>query len=200
LKIPGTPLIAIGSSAGGPGALAAILKSLPTPFSAAIVIVQHIDARFAEHMARWLNDQSSFAVRLAKNGDYPVPGSALLAGTEDHLTLTRAGVLRYTKEPSNVPYRPSVDVFFKSVLANWHSDVIGVLLTGMGRDGAHGLRGLRESGATTIAQDQMTSIVYGMPKAAVELNAVDEVLPLPAIGPRLVELTQKKLSPATRSV
>src|SRR5688572_9083689 len=108
------PLIAIGSSAGGPGALAAILRSLPTDFGGAIVIVQHIDARFAEHMARWLNDQSTIAVQVANHGDRPIAGTALLAGREDHLVISRSGTLRYVSQPQESAYRPSVDVFFNS--------------------------------------------------------------------------------------
>lgn len=198
MKATDYPLVAIGSSAGGPGALAAILRSLSSSskFLANIVIVQHMDARFAEHMAKWLGEQSSIEVSVAKDGDRLVPGKAFLAGLDSHLVISRGGKLNYVNEPSEIAYRPSVDVFFESVLKNWRGPVIGVLLTGMGRDGAHGLLKLREAGASTIVQDQSTSAVYGMPKAAAEIGAADEILSLSAIGPRLIRLVHEKTSPA----
>jgi two-component system response regulator WspF len=110
----------------------------------------------------------------------------LLAGTNDHLVLTANLTLSYTPEPHDYPYRPSVDVFCKSVARYWPGKAVGVLLTGMGKDGAEGLLALRRAGWYTIAQDQASSVVYGMPKAAAELGAAVEVLPLAAIAPALV--------------
>jgi two-component system response regulator WspF len=182
------PLVAIGASAGGPAALATLLRSLPADFAAAVVVVQHVDRQFAAGMAEWLHGASGFAVRLAESGDRPVPGTVLLAGTADHLALTASRHLGYTPEPREYAYRPSVDVFFESVCRHWRGEAIGVLLTGMGRDGALGLKALRSRGCHTIAQDEATSAVYGMPKAAVKLNAAVEVLPIERIGARLVSL------------
>jgi chemotaxis response regulator CheB len=180
-------LVAIGASAGGPMALMRVLSGLPRDFPAAVVIVQHVDQRFAAGMAEWLGRGSALPVRVAQAGDRPVAGTALLAGTNDHLVLTAADRLAYTAEPREHPYRPSVDVFFESVGALWRGEAVGVLLTGMGRDGARGLKALRSKGCYTIAQDESSSAVYGMPKAAATLGAAVDVLPLDRIAPRLID-------------
>ncbi|KWF27221.1 chemotaxis response regulator protein-glutamate methylesterase [Burkholderia pseudomultivorans] len=189
-RADGGPLIAIGASAGGPGALASILGGLPADFSAPIVIVQHVDRAFAEGMAQWLDGQTPLTVRVAREGERPQPGIALLAATDDHLRITRAGTLEYTREPASAPYRPSVDVFFNSLTEHWPGRVIGVLLTGMGRDGAIGLKALRMKGYHTIAQDEATSAVYGMPKAAATLGAARAILPLERIAGELAALAR----------
>jgi two-component system, chemotaxis family, response regulator WspF len=176
------PLVVIGASAGGPAALATILRDLPSNFSAPMVIVQHIDAQFAPSMASWLGGQSALAVRIACERDQPGAGAALLASTNDHLIFINSRTLGYTAEPRDCFYRPSVDVFFESVASHWKGDVVAVLLTGMGRDGAKGLKALRNAGALTIAQDSESCVVYGMPKAAVELDAAVEILPLETIA------------------
>ncbi|WP_454689385.1 chemotaxis-specific protein-glutamate methyltransferase CheB [Achromobacter aloeverae] len=179
-------LIVIGASAGGPPSLAALLGGLPADFPAAIVLVQHVDANFAAGMASWLDEQVTLPVRLAVDGELPQPGAVLLAGTDDHLVLHDDGTLRYTREPAEGLYRPSIDVFFESVARHGRAQAIGILLTGMGRDGARGLQAMREHGMLTIAQDRATSAVYGMPKAAAELDAAIEILPLDRIAPRLI--------------
>lgn len=164
-------LIAIGASTGGPKALATILAPLPAGFNAAIVIVQHVDVQFAEGFIEWLGHQTALTVRKAVVGDRPTQGVVLVACTNDHLALQRSRTLSYVREPANYPYRPSVDVFFKSLARHWRAKGTAVLLTGMGRDGAEGLSQLRQRGWYTIAQDQASSVVYGMPRTAVELNA-----------------------------
>lgn len=179
-------LTVVGSSAGGPAALARILKDLPTDFRSPIVIVQHVDATFAPAMADWLNHQSHLPVRIAREGDQPRSGSVLIAGTNNHLVFTNSWTLGYTAHPRDCSCSPSVDVFFESVARHWKGKMAGVLLTGMGRDGARGLRALRDAGALTIAQDKASSVVYGMPKAAEEIGAAAEVLPLANIAARLV--------------
>jgi two-component system response regulator WspF len=181
-------LVAIGASAGGPAVLATLLSGLPKDFPAAIVIVQHVDERFAAGMAHWLDHESALPVRVAEEGDRPVVGHVLLAGTGDHLVLKTADRVGYTVEPSDYVYRPSVDVFFQSVCQLWRGDVVGVLLTGMGRDGALGLKALRTRGHYTIAQDEATSAVYGMPKAAVMLQAAVDVLPAGRIAAKLMDV------------
>ena len=125
---------------------------------------------------------------VARAGEAPIPGKVLLAGTNDHLTLLAGGALAYTPHPRDYVYRPSVDVFFESVAQHWTGEAVGVLLTGMGRDGAIGLKALRNQGRHTIAQDQATSAVYGMPKAAAALGAAVDILPLDRIAPKLVAL------------
>ena len=181
-------LIAIGSSAGGPAALEILLKGLPRDYSAAIVLVQHVDQVFAAGMAEWLSSSSGLNVRLAVEGETPQAGSVLLAGTNHHIRLLKNGTLAYTAEPVNEIYRPSIDVFFESVANYWKGDAVGVLLTGMGRDGAQGLKLMRQQGYLTIAQDQKSSAVYGMPKAAAAIDAAMEIRPLDKIAPRLLEI------------
>jgi two-component system response regulator WspF len=178
-------LVVIGASAGGPPSLALLLKALPVTFPAGIVLIQHVDAAFAQDMARWLDEQVTMPVRLAAPGETPTPGTVLLAGTNDHLVMQGNGSLRYAKEPVEGLYRPSIDVFFNSVARAWRGDAVGVLLTGMGRDGAQGLKAMRDRGFLTIAQDRASSAVYGMPKAAAELDAAVEILPLERIADRL---------------
>jgi two-component system, chemotaxis family, response regulator WspF len=180
-----TKLILIGASAGGPAALAEVLSALPKDFSPATVIVQHIDKLFAPGLVEWLNGHSKLPVRLACAGDSVSSGGILVAGSDDHLVFKNSHQLSYTAAPEENPYRPSVDVFFESAVRFFRGSMTGVLLTGMGRDGARGLKKLREAGYHTIAQDQSTSAVYGMPKAAAALNAASEILPLQKIGPRL---------------
>jgi two-component system response regulator WspF len=187
-KHPARGLVAIGASAGGPAAVATVLKSLPGDLSVPIIIVQHVDSQFMQGLAGWLGQQSRFPVFLANEGDRPQPGQVLLAGREEHLVFTSPTRLGYSRAPTEMSYRPSVDVFFKSVNQFWTGKVAAVLLTGMGRDGAEGLRLLRASGHHTITQDRRTSAVYGMPKAAAELDAAAEILALEKIGPRLAAL------------
>jgi two-component system response regulator WspF len=183
-------LVAIGASAGGPQALTRILSALPEDFPAAVVVVQHVDAGFAPGLAQWLSKHTRLPVRVAREGDRPQAGTVLVAGQNDHLVFTSPTRLGYTRTPTDGFHRPSIDVFFKSIQRHWHGDVVGVLLTGMGRDGVDGLKSLRTSGSLTIAQDEATSVVYGMPRAAVESQAAAETLPLEEIGPRLMKLLE----------
>jgi two-component system response regulator WspF len=180
-------LVAIGASTGGPKALAAILSKLPTNFNAAIAIVQHVDGNFSSGFADWLNQQTPLPVRLAVPGDHLQKGTVLIAGTNDHLYLTPDLTLAYIKHPLDYPYRPSVDVFFKSLAQHWKYKGTAILLTGMGKDGAEGLNALKLQGWHTIAQNQESCIVYGMPKAAVELNAAVQVLSLESIATNLLQ-------------
>jgi two-component system response regulator WspF len=181
-------LIGIGASAGGPAALATLLGGLPKDFPAAVVLIQHVDEHMARGMAEWLCLHSALPVRVAAEGDRPMLGSVLLAATNDHLVLKTPDRLGYSAEPRDYVYRPSVDEFFKSIVHHWRGDVIGVLLTGMGRDGAIGLKALRNKGRHTIAQDEESCAVYGMPKAAAKLDAAVDILPLARIASRLVSL------------
>lgn len=180
-------LIAIGASAGGPAAVAAILGAFPGNFTAAIVLVQHLDAQFVPGLANWLGQHAALPIRPAREGDEPEAGTVLIAATADHLVFKSAHKLGYTPKPHDNVYRPSVDVFLESAAQWWPGVVIGVLLTGMGRDGAQGLKLLRDKGHLTIAQDSASSAVYGMPKAAAAIGAAVEILPLDSIAPRLIE-------------
>jgi two-component system, chemotaxis family, response regulator WspF len=187
-----TKLVLIGASAGGPAALVEVLSVLPKDFSPAIIIVQHIDLLFAPGLVDWLSEHTHLPVRLAREGDWVSSGNILVAGSDDHLVFKNARELGYTSQPEENPYRPSVDVFFESAARFFRGAMTGVLLTGMGRDGARGLKMLHDAGYHTIAQDKSSSALYGMPKAAATLNAASEILPLQMIGPRLGQLWASK--------
>jgi two-component system, chemotaxis family, response regulator WspF len=176
-------LLVIGSSTGGPKALGQILAEFPADLAIAIVIIQHVDRQFAASLATWLDEQTPLPVRLAVEGDRIQSGQVLIAGTNDHLICKPNLELAYVSEPADYAYRPSVDVFFHSIVQHWPTTGMAALLTGMGRDGAIGLGELRKRGWQTIAQDQATCAVYGMPKAAAELKAAMRVLPIEQIGP-----------------
>lgn len=175
-------LIAMGASTGGPQALTKILSQFPADFPASIVIVQHLDAQFLPSFAAWLNEQTPLSVQIANPGSFPQPGKILLAGSDHHLVMRPNLTLDYEPEPLNCYYHPSIDVFFKSAAKYWTGKGVGVLLTGMGRDGSQGLKMMRDTGWHTIAQDRNTCVVYGMPKAAAELNAAVDILPVEAIA------------------
>ena len=178
-------LIAIGASTGGPRTLATVLGVLPRTLPAAVVVVQHIDAQFAPGLVSWLDSQVALPVRAAEPGQAPQAGTVLVAVSNDHLVIRSDGRFSYQAEPRQEPYRPSVDVFFASLVRHWSEPGVAVLLTGMGRDGGKGMAALRRAGWHTIAQDEASCAVYGMPKAAVELGGAVEVLPPEAIGARL---------------
>jgi two-component system response regulator WspF len=177
-----TPLVVLGASTGGPHALAEVLSQLPATVEAGIIIVQHVDAAFAPGLGQWLSDQACRNVTLVADGHRPTAGEVLLSSTDDHLILGEDHRLHYSAEPMESSYRPSVDVFFSSVARNWPRPGVAALFTGMGRDGATGLLELRERAWRTIAQDESSSIVWGMPKAAAELGAAEEILPLSRIA------------------
>ena len=191
--VAASTLIAIGASAGGPAAVRTVLRGLPKNFSAAVVVIQHMDQRFAPGMVEWLSEHTLLPVRISQEGDIPAAGVVLLAGTNDHLILKNPTRLGYTSHPADYAYRPSVDVFFHSVSKLWTGRAIGILLTGMGRDGALGLKALRDKGHYTIAQDQASSMVYGMPKAAIENGAAVDIMAADRIAEKLVNVLSAKI-------
>ncbi|TFW35001.1 chemotaxis-specific protein-glutamate methyltransferase CheB [Massilia horti] len=171
-------LVAVGASTGGPVALAKMLADWRPPPEVAVVVVQHIDANFAGQLANWLGKQLPAPVCTITDGAPLLGGAVQIAHTNDHLWLAHDHCLRYTIEPRHLVYRPSIDIFFQSVAAHWPGAATGVLLTGMGRDGAAGLLALRRAGKATIAQNEASSTVYGMPRAAAELGAAERILSL----------------------
>jgi two-component system chemotaxis response regulator CheB len=182
-------LVVIGASLGGPRALAALLKGLAAGFPAPILIVQHIAEGFTEGLAAWLDTETPLRVREAEDGDPLVPGEVLLAPSGRHLTVER-GTARLSDGPAVDTFKPSVTPLFVSAADAYGRRACGVVLTGMGRDGAEGVLRLREAGGHVIAQDEATSAVFGMPRAAIETGAVDQVLGLEDIPRALVELVQ----------
>ena len=179
----GVVSVVLGASTGGPAAVDAILGALPGDLDAAFVLVQHVDAEFAADLAAWLSRRSPYPVAVAPAGCRPAARRVWLAGTGEHLVLAADGTLQYRLEADGAYYRPSVDVFFQSVAAHHRTPGVAVLLTGMGRDGAVGLAALRQAGWHTICQDEATSVVFGMPRAAIQAGAAMEVLALSAIAP-----------------
>jgi two-component system response regulator WspF len=180
-------VVAIGSSTGGPKALATVLSRLPADFPATVVIVQHLDFHFIEGLAEWLDQSTPLPVAALTRETVLQPGKIWLAGRPEHVIVNQARSLGWTQEWPELISRPSIDVLFKSLAQHPSIRGCGVLLTGMGRDGAAGLLALRKSGFHTIAQDQASCVVYGMPKAAAELGAAAAVLPLADIGDAIVE-------------
>ncbi|TWU30821.1 Chemotaxis response regulator protein-glutamate methylesterase [Novipirellula artificiosorum] len=186
------PIVAIGASTGGPQALATLLASLAPPINFSILVVQHLDQLFVPGFVEWLGQEVKVPVRQIEAGILPQVGTIGVACTKDHLVLTSKGVLQYVREPAEHLHRPSVDVLFDSLAKTSMRPGVAVLLTGMGRDGAAGLKSLKDAGWSTIVQDQQTSVVWGMPGAATKMGAADQVLPLNQIGPTLSRAMSKR--------
>ena len=188
---PGTvQLVAIGASTGGPQALATLLGGLPAGFAPAVLVVQHMADGFIPGLVSWLDQLCPLPVVMGETGKRLVPGTVTVAPSG--LNLLVRDHLRVVCEPA--PERqfhvPGVDASFESIAASVGAEAIGVILTGMGRDGAAGLKTMRERGAVTIGQDEATCAVYGMPAAAYAAGAVEHQLPLPEIGPLVVSLVE----------
>jgi two-component system, chemotaxis family, protein-glutamate methylesterase/glutaminase len=185
-----TSLILIGSSTGGPKALQELVPHLPTSLDVPIVIVQHMPAQFTASLAERLDALSPYKVKEAQAGDRLSKDTILLAPGGKHMKFDALGTVSLTEEPPVHGVRPAIDVTIASLMAAYGSTMIGVLLTGMGRDGAVGLRAIKEAGGHTIAEHESSCVVYGMPKAAVEMNAAEQVLPLSQIPHAIELLTQ----------
>jgi len=181
-------LAAIGTSTGGPPALQVVLGSLPADFRVPILIVQHMSPGFIAGLARWLDETTPVRVKVAEPGELLRPATAYFAPDDRQLNVSPEGRVWLLPRALVDGHCPSATALFASVARSYGSAAVGVLLTGMGRDGADGLLDLRRSGALTIAQDEKTSIVFGMPKEAIDLGAAVEVLPLGRVGPRLQEV------------
>jgi two-component system chemotaxis response regulator CheB len=185
-------LLAIGASTGGPKAVMRLMKELPRETGAQVLIVQHIARGFAAGFAEWLDRESPLTVRLAREGDLIEDGVALVAPNGVHMEVRDGRVALAESTPVN-SCRPSVDVLFHSLArSELAGKAVAVLLTGMGRDGAEGMAALRRSGSYTIAQDETSSAVFGMPKAAIDLGGVHQVLSLGDIPAAVVRLMQKE--------
>ncbi len=175
-------LLAIAASTGGPAAVVAVLKGLGAVIPWAVVVVQHVDPRFSRGLEHWLNEQVPMPVVTAKVAGQLRAGTVYLASGHSHLIINARQTLDYQANDKNLSFCPSADIFFNSMVEHWQGNAMGVLLTGMGRDGAQGLKRIRENKWHTIAQDEATSKVYGMPKAAARLDAAIEILPLQHIS------------------
>ncbi len=182
-------VVGIGASTGGPGAIVEILKAVPADFPLPILLVMHIGQPFANAFAEWLDGQTVHPVAYARGGESvaAAAGRVVMAPPDVHMEVA-AGKLRLTSAPERHFCRPSVDVLFESLAREYGGTAAACLLTGMGRDGASGLLDIRRAGGVTLAQDEATSVVYGMPREAVLLDAAQRVLPIGDIGPALASL------------
>jgi two-component system chemotaxis response regulator CheB len=193
------PIVIVGASTGGPSALGELLSNLPSGLAAAVVVVQHMPAGFLSGLAGWLDTCCPMPVHLGRDGDLLRPGEVLICPGDVDTTIETAdppaaGVLRCEPPLPGAHHIPSVDRAFSSVATAVGPSAVGVLLTGMGRDGAAGMAALRAAGAATIAQDESTSAIYGMPRAAVAAGVVDRILPLPQIAAALEDLVDAAAS------
>ncbi|WP_071515154.1 chemotaxis-specific protein-glutamate methyltransferase CheB [Geitlerinema sp. PCC 9228] len=182
-------IVGIGASTGGPQALYAILSQLPAKFPVPIVCVQHISEGFLSGLIEWLRVKCKLPVQVAASGEIPQPGTVYFPPEGMHLELTKQGRFWYSSAAPISGHRPSVDVTFKAIAASYGASAVGVLLTGMGSDGAQGIKAMADAGGTTVAQDEASCVVFGMPKVAIALGGVQQVLALNEIAPFL----QKKV-------
>lgn len=185
-------IVVIGASTGGPQAINELLAQLPADFPIPIVCVQHICAGFLQGFIDWLVTSCKLPIEIAQPGNVPKPGTIYFPSEQQHLELDDRGRFLCSNTPPLDGHRPSVTVTFKSVANFYRGAAVGILLTGMGRDGAEGMQSIAEAGGLTIAQDESTSAIFGMPKEAIDLGAAKLVLPIHAIAPRLLQLLQKQ--------
>ncbi|MCL2229524.1 MAG: chemotaxis-specific protein-glutamate methyltransferase CheB [Treponema sp.] len=180
--------VVIASSTGGPMALCQLASGLSAKFPVPILLVQHNTSGFDRGFVQWLDGYSQLKIQLAQEGIFPSKGNVYVAPTDKHLTIGAGGIAFENSEPVN-NQKPSADLLFKSAAAQYGNSLVSVVLTGMGEDGAQGTRIVKEAGGITIAQDEASSMIYGMPQAAVETGCVDMILPLNEISNKLLELT-----------
>ena len=185
-------VVAIAASTGGPTALVKVLGRIPPQVGAAFLVVQHMSEGFLEGLVRWLDNEVELEVRKAKEGDVLEAGVVLVAPGDHHMMVTELDTVRLNKSLPINGHRPSAELLFDSVANIYGNRGVGVILTGMGSDGAEGLKSLRLCGGYTIAQDEQTSIIFGMPKAAIELDAAEIVLPLDEIGSEIMNWISEK--------
>jgi two-component system chemotaxis response regulator CheB len=185
-----TRVIGIGASTGGPAALQRILAALPGPLPVPVLVVQHIAPGFVHGLCTWLDGVTQCHVKVAVHGEELQPGVVYVAPDARHLAVARSGTIDLTQRVQVGGFLPSATVLFASLGEAFGAAAVGVVLTGMGQDGVDGLRVLRRTGAPVIAQDEETSVVFGMPKAAVDAGLASEVLPLPLIAARLAQLSR----------
>jgi two-component system chemotaxis response regulator CheB len=185
-------IVGIGASTGGPPVLRTILAALPRDFAAAVLIVQHIAPGFLTGLTDWLSQTTGLEIHIAKHKSQIRPGHVYLAPDGLHMTVDRSGTILLNRGDYNNGVRPSVNHLFRSLADGYGPSAVGVLLTGMGKDGAEELKRMRDRGATTIAQDQETSVVHGMPGEAIALGAARYVFPPDKIAPALAALAQQR--------
>lgn len=184
-----TNIVAIGTSTGGPRALQSVIPLIPVNIDATIVIVQHMPPKFTKSLSERLNSTSNIEVKEAEEGDILKRGCAYIAPGDYHMTIVKERnnlVVRLNQNPQVMGLRPTVDILMESVASISGYSKLGIILTGMGSDGAAGILKMKESNSYTIAQDESTSVVFGMPKAAIATGIIDEVLPLDKIAGKII--------------
>ncbi len=185
-------VVAIAASTGGPKALSGLLSSLPENYPLPIIIAQHIPPEFVSGMAEWLNDVSKLTIKRGEEGETLYAGNVYLSPSQKHMTINyKKEITLAEKQPTDI-YSPSCDALLSSAAKIYGSKAIGVILTGMGRDGVEGIRQIKAAGGKTIAQDENSSVVFGMPKVAIENNLIDLVLPLNEISGILMNFAKNK--------
>lgn len=187
------PIIAIGTSSGGPKALKAILPVIPTDLPAAMLIVQHMPAGFTTSFANRLNQESAISIKEATEGDKIRPGLALLAPGNYHMQIDKQGKIVLDQRATKWGVRPCVDYMMASTSKHFKDRVIGVILTGMGSDGAEGMKAIKKHNGFGIVEDRSTALVYGMPGSTIKANAYDEILPLHQIPFKIIELVERRI-------
>lgn len=193
-------ILAIGTSTGGPNALAEVVPRLPGDFPVPVVLVQHMPPLFTRLLAERLNSQSPLLVQEAEAGKMLEPGQVWIARGDYHMTVARKGtrvVLNLNQEPPENSCRPAVDVLFRSVAQIYGANVLGVVMTGMGSDGARGAANIRDAGGEILVQDEASSVVWGMPGAVVSAGAADKICPLPEISQEIVRRVTSSRSQAS---
>jgi len=183
---PGDIIVAIGSSTGGPQALQQILCSLPGNLDAGVVIVQHIAKGFTDGLIEWLSTGCDLKIIKGEDGHLVKPGEVVIAPEGVHMIVTSNGRIRLVNRKAPGQHKPSVDVLLESVAKVYGKNAIGIILTGMGRDGAQGIKAIHDQGGYTIAQDEDTSVIFSMAKEAIRLGGVDQIVPLPEVS-RLIQ-------------
>jgi len=178
-------IVAVGASAGGPAALHQILSKLDRDFALPIVVTQHITPGFVDGMVRWLDDASQLKIKVAEQGEPLRDGVVYMAADDRHFTIAPDRTVSLTSEPLVAGHRPSATMLFKSVAKAYGASVLAIILTGMGKDGVDGLSAIRKAGGTVIAQDEKSSAVFGMPKAAIDAGCTDEIVSLDGIIGRI---------------
>jgi len=179
-------IVAIVASTGGPQALLKILQRLPADFPCGIVIVQHITSGFLAGLVDWLAKECKIKVKIGEDSEEIRPGVAYIAPDNFHMRVTGGGKISLSDEPANNGHRPSGDVLLESVAKTYGKEGVAAILTGMGRDGAMGMKAIKQSQGMTIAQNEKSCVVFGMPNVAIEMNVIDQVLPLERIAEEIV--------------
>lgn len=187
-RAAGERLVAIASSTGGPAALAIILANFPHNFPCPVVIAQHMADGFVGGMVEWLGKGSRMKVKVASEGEYLAAGTVYISPSERHMEIGRDRKVILAERNAKDIYRPSCDVLLKSAAAAYGQNTVGVILTGMGRDGAQGVKSIKEAKGITLAQDEKSSVVYGMNKVAVDSGCVDMILPIDRISGELIRI------------